>query len=494
MNSGKARRLPDVIPSRFSSIRVKLTVWYGAVLAIVLIVFSVGIYLLLATLVSIDVNNLAQSYRRTLTTLAAESPTRIKTLSRSTPMLGQLSFEYVGKNSLVTYRYGADRGWPVDQQLEMMEFTQKEGCKQPDGSLLVCTYLVRSRAKPHNVIGAVAMSASLNSILHSQYRLRTALLLGVPVSLLIALIGGWALASRALAPVEDLRRTAQAITATDLRRRIGLTRNDELGRLAQTLDDMIERLDTAFREQRQLTADVSHELRTPLSVIQAQTSLALKRERTPEEYAAVLDSIQEETDRMSRIVSDLLMLARAEAGQETLEHDPVRLDVIARWAVDHIHSRAQHKGVEVKLLAHPVMVEGDSDRLRQLSLNLVDNAVKYTDPGGRITVKVAVKAGAAQLEIADTGVGIDAESLPHIFQRFYRADWARARGEGSGLGLAIVQWIVDAHGGTVTVRSKPGEGSVFTVKLPLHTIQREEPPTRGIRSKKDRDSVPAGWT
>lgn len=459
------------------SIRVRLTLWYVAVLATVLIVFSLGVYFFLIESISADVNHMTQTYRRILTTYAAQSPMHLKQVPKLTgTVLGQISIKYQARNDANGQQVtiGPFPGSAADRDLEGALFTpKKQGCHQTKGNHLICTWLVFS--KRHVVLGAVAMGASLNSVDDAQSRLRTALLLGVPLALLIALVGGWGLASRALSPVEDLRRTAQSITATDLSRRIGLRRKDELGRLADTLDDMIARLDAAFTEQRRLTGDVSHELRTPLSVIQAQTSLALRRPRTPDEYAATLRSIQEESDRMSKIVGDLLLLARAEAGQESIERDPVRLDAIAKWTVDQMAKVASENGVVVRASTEPVMIEGDADRLRQLVLNLVDNAVKYSDSGGSVEVKVAADSGMALLQVADTGVGIEASSLPHIFQRFYRDDRARSRVEGgSGLGLAIAHWVAEAHGGTIEASSRQGEGSTFTVRIPLHSIEAAE--------------------
>jgi len=459
------------------SIRVRLTAYYGAVLALVLIVFSLGVYIFLVETTNVDVNNMTQTYRRFLIDAAAQSPQDLRHISTNSGLLGPLSFKFQPRDNAAAaegkqYTYGALRGQFANEQLEAVLFQpSKTGCHSTSGQLL-CVWLV---PKGHQIIGAVAMEASLDSIRHAQSRLRLGLLIGVPFSILIALIGGWALASGALAPVEQLRRTAQSITATDLSRRIGLRRNDELGRLSATLDDMIDRLDGAFREQRQLTADVSHELRTPLSVIQGQASLALRRTRSPEEYAKVLRSIQEETERMSRIVSDLLLLARAESGQEILEHDPIRLDLIAKWAVEHLGSIAESKRITVSTNIHPVMIEGDADRIRQLTLNLLDNAFKYTDEGGAVSVGVGVVGGEARLRITDSGEGIPADVLPHIFQRFYRVDRSRSRGQGgSGLGLAIVHWIASAHGGSVDVVSRPGEGSTFTFRMPILAAHRGE--------------------
>jgi heavy metal sensor kinase len=327
-------------------------------------------------------------------------------------------------------------------------------------------------------VGGIEVVESLAGVDKTLDRLRLALLLGVPFALLLAGGGGWLLAGRALEPVDRITRLARSITATDLTKRINLERQDELGRLAGTFDDMIDRLERAFQEQRQLTADVSHELRSPLTVLEAQTTLALRRQRSAEEYRHVLASTQEEIERMSTMVNQLLTLARADAGEEQINLEPVALDALTRTVADGMDPLAQEGGLALTFRAPaPVWVEGDPGRLRQLVINLLDNAMRHTPPGGRVDITVARRGNWAILRVADTGDGISSEDLPHIFQRFYRGDRARSRVMGnSGLGLAIVKWIVEAHGGHIHVSSSPGEGSAFTVTLPATLGRLAAPP------------------
>lgn len=486
-------RLP--VGDWWGSIRVRLTLWYVSLLAVVLLAFSVGVYFFLIAHISSEVGDVENTFKK-LYTNAALTPRSLLTVPRDSSLFGQLGIYY---QSRLDASPGAEEIIALPRVRELRaEATavilgsQPAGCNGTPDNHLQCAWLVTNRR--HVVVGVVAMQGSLAAVVQSENELRTAIIIGVPVSVLIALIGGWMLASRALSPIEQLRLTAQSITATDLSRRIGMQRDDELGRLAKTLDEMIAGLDSAFNEQRRLTADVSHELRTPLSVIQAQTSLALKRDRTPQEYAAVLNSIQEESERMSKIVEDLLLLARAEAGQEVLEHDPVRLDVITRWAVEHVRGMAQDRQITLSMSLKPVMVTGDSGRLRQMVLNLVHNAIKYTDAGGAVRVRVVGKEEMAALTVADTGAGIDESSLPHIFERFYVADRSRAE-RGSGLGLSIVHWIVVAHGGAIDVRSKAGAGSTFTVSLPVATQPTDgsdkPPPISRLRGPRRMPRSPA---
>jgi heavy metal sensor kinase len=477
-----AKYLPFGEPGR--SIRARLTLWYVSLLAVVLVGFSVGVYIFLLASFSFEVNGITNAYQKLLTDEASQAPGNLRTLklSEGSNLIGQPAVDYQSRNDIGGPHIHS--GPPLyastitDNEAALLD-PKRQGCHPIDQNHFSCTWLVypRNRTRLTQAQGAVTFQASRSSVAHAENQLLTALIVGIPVSLLIALGGGWIFASRALSPLEELRRTTQSITATDLSRRIGINRDDELGRLAQTIDGMIERLDSAFKEQRRLTADVSHELRTPLSVIQAQTTLALKRDRSGKEYVTVLASIQEETERMSRIVEDLLLLARAEAGQEVIERDPVRLDVMARWAGEHCMAMAEEKQVELVLALRPVMIDGDAGRIRQMALNLVHNAVKYTEPGGRVRVRVASKNGVASLEVHDTGVGIDERSLPHIFERFYMVDRSRSKAEGgSGLGLAIVHWIVEAHEGTIAVESTSGTGTVFTVRIPMHAFEQPRPP------------------
>ena len=243
--------------NRLGSIRLRLTAWYVLFLGVILLAFSLGVYFFLSASVAADVSGVEQSYQRILTSYAAVSPRQlVRNAPRESSLLGQIAIRYQAKNDASGQQtsIGPVPSASANRELEAALISQKQGCHIRGGDHLACTWLVYSH-KSHHLLGAVNLQASLANVFGAQNRLATALLFGIPVCLLIALAGGWILASRALSPVEDLRRTAQSITATDLTRRIGSHRADELGRLARTLDDMIDRLDTAFREQQQLTAD-----------------------------------------------------------------------------------------------------------------------------------------------------------------------------------------------------------------------------------------------
>jgi signal transduction histidine kinase len=302
------------------------------------------------------------------------------------------------------------------------------------------------------------------------------------VGLFVATAGGYWLAGRAMRPVQIITRAAREISETDLSRRLNLKTQDELGELADTFDQMLARLQAAFDRQRQFTADASHELRTPLTIVGLESSRALEAHRSPQEYGRALQVIQSENEFMTRLVNDLLTLARMDAGQTVLKLEEVDLSDIALEAVERLAPLAVRKNVELSTGELPELpVKGDRQYLLQMVTNLVENAIKYSQGDGQhVHVETGRRETQAWLRVEDNGPGIAPEHLLHIFERFYRVDKARSRdlegGEtsdgsressGSGLGLSIVQWIAQAHGGKVSLQSEVGKGSVFEVSLPL---------------------------
>jgi two-component system OmpR family sensor kinase len=289
--------------------------------------------------------------------------------------------------------------------------------------------------------------------------------------LLVVLIAGavgWFLARASLRPLDRLSQTARAIGLSGrLDERLPpAQRQDEVGTLVTTFNEMLDRLEAVFTAQRRFIADASHELRTPLTTIRGNVEL-LRRNRAlpPDDVQDALADIASETQRMSRLVTELLQLARADAGH-SFPREPVRLDELLRAV--HRQTQLHKPETHVELaVAAPATVLGSADALQELFLILVDNGLKYTPAGGQVRISLSRAGGSFVVYVRDTGVGIDPEDMPHIFERFYRATKVRQEG-GTGLGLAIAQWIAESHGGRITVQSAPGQGSTFAVWLPAY--------------------------
>jgi heavy metal sensor kinase len=291
-----------------------------------------------------------------------------------------------------------------------------------------------------------------------------------PVMLFVAFASGWVMAGMVLRPVRQISSMATRITALNLSERIPVRDvDDELGTLIRTMNAMISRLQSSFEEMRLFSLNVAHELRTPLAILKGQSELALSNPPSPDETQELVTSYLEETIRMSRIVDDLLMLAKAETGQLTVERGPVHMDVLVRDLHEDGTILAGSKDLFLRLgRVDPAVVIGDTARLRQMFRILLTNALQYTDPGGEISIACECKDGKVQVAIEDSGIGIPGESLEKIFDRFYRVDQARTRVKGgSGLGLALAKWIAEAHHGTISVHSTVDRGSTFTVTLPV---------------------------
>ena len=290
----------------------------------------------------------------------------------------------------------------------------------------------------------------------------------VPLILVLMSFSGWVIAGHALAPMKAIDETLQDIQATDLSRRLDVPADVELGGLVTTLNRLLARLEKAFSSLKQFTADMSHQLQTPLTVIKGTADVALGSTRTPAEYQGALADIGEEIDGMASILADLRALSLADAGPGASEHGAVNLSDVAREVAEILEALAESKHISVDTALDPgLTVWGSGVGLKHVLLNLVDNAVKYTGAEGRIRLQLRAEAYEAVLTVSDTGVGIAPEDLPRVFDRFYRASGSDARSRGTGLGLAIARRIVEAHGGSITVDSRVGQGSTFTVRLPL---------------------------
>jgi signal transduction histidine kinase len=299
----------------------------------------------------------------------------------------------------------------------------------------------------------------------------------VPAVLLLATLAGYWMSRRALAPVEQIRKETDAIDPSDLTARLHVPpTDDELARLARTLNAMLSRIEAAFRSIEQFTADASHELRAPLALIMTAGEVSLRRERSREELEEALRKVVREGRHMSKLVDNLLALARGDANRGAASHEGLDLAEILRALCSELSSPAGGKGLRL-VCAVPdgeIHVTGDRSELRRLFLILLDNAIKYTEAGS-ITLTAVADDGRVKVTVADTGIGIDRESLPHVFDRFWRADKVRSRAEGgAGLGLSLASQIVANLGGNISVESVFGQGSVFSVELPCSPRANEE--------------------
>jgi heavy metal sensor kinase len=302
-------------------------------------------------------------------------------------------------------------------------------------------------------------------------RLLGAIALAAPPTLALAVLVGLFLAGTALRPLEGITRTARELSAGDLTRRIALRGpNDEIKRLADTFDEMLARLEAAFRSQQSFVADASHELRTPLTILQSHADLALSDpEADRAQYRQTLEVVSAEVRRLSRVVTGLLTLARADAGSLTVAVEPIDLAELCEEALCRLRPLAAQRALTYEGPPE-LMLEGDPDWLRQLLLNLVENAIHHTAPDGTIRITSQQANDRIQLQVHDNGCGIAPQHLAHLFDRFYRVDKARSRARGgAGLGLSIAGWIVEQHGGSINIASQPGVGTTMVVTLPAAT-------------------------
>lgn len=457
------------------SLRAKLTLWYLSLAALVLVAFAVAIYLYLSRGL---LNAIDTSLRNQAERIAQAVGHPSETEEPSQPGVLILAPQFVSvldRDGKVTDQIPDAEGHQVPILEPALERAANDWNPQYNEASLSPAEHVRIITWPardeDGEVFFVVVGQSLREVQRAQKQLLLLLAITNPVALVLAGLGGLWLANQTLKPVDRLTRAAERIGRGNLSERVEEPRSgDEIGRLAATFNQMIGRLEQAFDRERRFTADASHELKTPLAVLRGDIEVTLRRERSAEEYQRVLESSLEEIEQLTRLTDDLLTLARSDADRSVLDLEQVRLDLLATDAFAYMAQLAETKAVALTCDApEPVTVEGDQKRLKQLLVNLLDNAIKYTQVGGSARLSLTTKDSSAVIEVSDTGRGIPATALPHVFERFYRqTDPRDTRVTGFGLGLAISKWIADAHGGSIEVDSREGEGSRFTVRLPLH--------------------------
>lgn len=503
------------------SVRFKLSMWYVLILAVVIVIFGSVIYSVEATSLTGEIdaelkfvtekippflntdngnfrlNEQVSAFVEQMVQQRSPIPEPFRNQLKDIPLIssllqGKFIVAFVDNQSRLTQYFSALDRTQLDHlpalaadakgsSFQVYTPATLNSTGQPSDDYRVYIYPVTQNGR---VIGTIIVGLPWEGAATLRVLLITLLLTGL-VTLMLAAAGGFWLASRAMRPVSDITRTARNISETDLSRRLNNPRQDEIGELAGTFDRMLGRLQAAFERQRQFTADASHELRTPLTIINLEVNRSLARPRSPQEYEKALEIIQVENEYMSRLVEDLLILARADAGQANLNPEPLDLSDLALEVVERLESLAEKQGIRLTTGELPeIIIQGDRHHLARMLANLVGNAIKYSAGTGD-TVRVetgfsANKPGQAWLRVSDNGPGISPEHLPHLFDRFYQAERSRTAANGSsdsdgpargsGLGLSIVKWVAEAHHGTVTVQSQPGKGSSFEVFLPTETL------------------------
>jgi len=444
----------------FKSIRTRLTLWYLAIIVILLLMFSSVAYFMLYYNLYNNLDNSLQNRANSLSGATMVIP-RSNELLMSFDANGTMTQQIGG----VTVDASKLSGLITKAVAGQNTYLTATGTENQQVRLYATAFFNPFNGQPV-VIVVGQTTTEITDVLHTFIYVIVFAMVGVIV---LAGLGGLFLAERALKPVQLITKTAQNIEGSDLSQRINVKTDDELGRLASTLNEMIGRLEESFNRQRQFTADASHELRTPLAIMQAEATLALSKERTPDDYRKSLETISQESDYMSSVISKLLFLARSDAGKEQLNFEGVELKELITGLSANIEVLAQDKGIKFAVDAkEELTVNGDKVKLRQLFINILENAVRYTPADGHISVSLVKQELNAVVSISDTGIGIPPEHLPHIFERFYRVDKARARADGGvGLGLAIAKIIAESHKGTITVASEVGKGTTFTISLPL---------------------------
>lgn len=452
-------------------IRLKLTAWYVAILLASLSLFGIAAFVAMRKGIekSVDENleGQADGVAEVMGRVLQEGPGRLQDELREHQELREYAdfLQVCDQNGRWIYRSRLMEHYdlPVPLKANHSAFN----IVSADLPLRALVREISTGAQTYRIQVAAPMDDFYDAM--DQFKLMILLL--SPLVLVLASAGGYWLSRRALAPVDQITRTAQDINSSNLAKRLDVPdTGDELQRLSETLNSMLGRLESSFNRITQFTADASHELRTPLALMRTTAEVSLRTSQTAADYRETQQEILAELEKTSAVVEKLMLLARADAGAETLQRVPVNVAECLHDACEDGRVLAEAKQVKFSadIDGQDLIVQGDSNALHSLFLILIDNAVKYTPPGGSVTLGLRRSNGSAITEFRDTGIGISAEDVPHIFDRFYRADKARSREFGGvGLGLSIARWVAEAHRGSIEVQSTPGTGSVFRVRLPL---------------------------
>jgi len=466
------------------SLRLRLTLLYSTLVGGILLVFGAAVYILISIILLDQVDNsLATTARDIIGVTAVNSAGEVSAISL--PSLELTANTYVqvwGKDGKLKSSSPGISSMRVPLDPTGLQARYPIYREDSSNGIHLRVLSVPLQVGEHQ-IAVLQVAASLTVVDAARVNLVNILLASAAISAGLAALGSWLVLGRSLAPLGTVTDTVRAINrADDLSRRIPYrgSEQDEIGGLIESFNQTLERLEGLFTSQRRLLADVSHELRTPLTVIKGNVDLMRRMKQLDEESLASIDL---EAGRLTRLVGGLLLLAQAESGKLSLDLKPVDLDALLLEVFQEMHILAGGK-VRLKVAnIDEMQVLGDRDRLKQVLLNIVANAIQYTPAGGEVILGLSRIGEQARIVIHDTGPGIPKEDLPYIFERFYRAEKARTRSKtsGFGLGLSIAQWIVENHEGTIKVESEEGHGTTFAIWLPLHPAPGNAPSVRGSK-------------
>jgi heavy metal sensor kinase len=453
------------------SIRARLALWYAAVLMAGLALLGTGIWLVVSHSLRGSLDEVLNEHvQGIITVLQSENePERPRHLSEELT-------EYVAAapgGNLMEVRDSRDRPIVAGKTVVMQPADPSHPTifgvqTTSSGRYRTLTKTTSVNGETYRILAATPLDPTEATL----RRVALLLLWASPAMLLLASLGGYWISRGALLPVDEMTKAARSIGIQNLSQRLAApATGDELQRLAETWNEMLARLEAAVKRLSQFTADASHELRTPIALIRTTAELTLRRERSVETYREALSQIVAESEKTAKLVEDLLLLARADAGRMSLPLERVELTPLVRDVYQQGQVLAEAKQLEISadLPEEPVFVEANDPALRRMLLLLLDNALKYTPAGGHITLSVNHDPDSATVAVRDTGIGIPQTALPHVFERFYRVDESRSRGAGgTGLGLSIAKWIADRHHASLDAESVVGEGSVFRIRFRLN--------------------------
>lgn len=457
------------------SIRFRLTAWYAGVLTGILVLFSIAIYAGLDHFLRRNLRDSVTRNAQEISSIVRENASEPGAIAREigehfSSESDDLGIRVLDAGGAQVYTSGPTQmlpPWSGPPQID----DASDSNYNPKGSpeVFIRTQPVIADSGGRYFVQVAASFAPADEILR---QLLAVLALALLLATAVAVTGGFFLIRSSLKPLDSMAARAQKITSRSLHERMPVFETgDELQQLSLSLNRMIERLEEAFHHISRFSADASHELRTPLTIMRGELETAIQNPTIDSDSREALGTVLEETVRLSKIVDQLLTMARLDAGEAFLELSRFDFSALVRTTVEHMRLLADEKKIALPVEASgPLQVEGDRSRLQQVVVNLLDNAIKYTPEGGSVTVTVGIEANAAVLKVADTGIGISEQAQTHIFERFYRTDKARSRRMGgTGLGLSIVKSIGAAHGGQVSVQSAEGRGTTFRFAIPRLT-------------------------